>query len=163
MSKIFYNIALALPLLAIAACTQRPAPIAMKGSQVYSRGSSNSNSYGNSNSNSYDNSQPASVSVIDEGTQSNAAVGSIGISDLAPPPSAKSGAAASKAPAAVEKIVGNSEPMTSTPLNTTVSTPANSVLGSQPTNLSKPTAVKKRTTVQTVNPWTNAPRDINEK
>ena len=150
MSKFYYKIGLLLPLFLVVACTQRPAPISMKGSQVYSREASGINSSNNSTNNSY---TANSVSSVDEITQSSAKVESIGVSDLAPPTVVKPTTVINKKPVMVENIVANSEP----------SSPVNSVVATQPTRTLTPTIVKKRTSVQTVNLWTNAPRDISEQ
>ncbi len=73
----------------VSACTQPPAQIELKGQQSFSRGSgssysSPSSSYSSSGSSSSysDSSYSAPVS---QATEQNASVGSIGISDLAPP------------------------------------------------------------------------------
>lgn len=129
----------ALTLFFISACTQSPARIEMKGQQSYTRGSQ---SYGSSSSYNASSStiNPAYKAPVPQETVQDAAVNSIGVSDLsAPAPSASSQAPAAK------KSDSDSEIITDRPA------------APKPAKTYGKPALKT-----TINPWTNKPRSANE-
>lgn len=73
--------------LLLAACTQPPAPIAMKGQQSFSRGvkSSSGSSYSGSGYQYGGGQNPAYTSPVPDQTEQKVSVDSIGVSDLSPP------------------------------------------------------------------------------
>ncbi len=125
----------------IAACTQPPARVDMRGQQTFSRGSQpNYNSSSSYNSNSsyssdYKDTSSSYSAPVSQATESKASVSSIGISDLAPPSETKP----------TPQIETNDEEF------------------SAPVKTEKKSYGSKPALKTTVNPWTNKPRGSNEK